>query len=149
MDHPDSVPENIAGTIALTVTLWTAFVVGASLAGAFHGLPTEELHALTAFASGFAVAAVFLDPAVRAYVVGYPALGTLAIALDAMAALWLWVALREGVSTAVLGTLPHTVTVFVVLPVAIAASLAWLTRPAPAKIRSREAKSPGATPAAT
>jgi len=133
METNTIVPEDARVTVGVAIAFWGATVLGASATGLFGKLAFEETAALIAFATIFALAAYFLDPSVRAFVDGLRHRAALAIAIDVAVALtWTYVpALLFGLPLA-----------------AVATATALTLRDAP-RVRSVEAKSPGARPAAT
>ncbi len=142
--------EDIRVTVITAVALWAAAVAGAAAAGLFGKLSVEEIMALIAFATAFALAAYGLDPGVRAFATRHPATSAAALILDAIAVVEVATVLRAANPDQVLGTLPHAAALLFFLPLAAVASIAALARLGEARrVRSARGKSPGASPAAT
>ncbi len=133
MDRTDIASEDTRITVGVALALWGGTVVGAGASGLFEKLAIEELVALAAFATIFALATYVLDPAVRAFVDARRHLWSAALVLDAAVAL----------------AYPHAATLLFVLPLAAVATLAALNRREAPRLKSARAKSPGASPAAT
>jgi hypothetical protein len=132
MNADQTLPEDARVTLGAAIAVWGATVVGAAASGLFELLVVEESVTLVAFATIFALATYLLDPAVRAYVDAFRYRAVIAIVLDVSVAL-AW----TSVPALLFG-----------LPLAAVATLAALAR-GKTRVTSREAKSPGARPAAT
>jgi hypothetical protein len=149
MDRRNSVREDTSITVAAVLVLWVLAVLGASVAGVFEKLALEEIAALSAFATLFAVGALRLDPELRAFTRERFVTMPVALVLDAILLIEASIALRGGIAPDALGTLPHALVLLFVMPVAAAASWAALERLGGRRVRSARGKSPGASPAAT
>ena len=142
--------EDMRITLISVVALWGSAVLGAALTGLFGKLSVEEIVALIAFATAFALLAYGLDPGVRTFVTRHPAALAVALVLDAIVAIEAALALGAGNPGEWLGTLPHPAALLFVLPLAAVTSLAALARLAAARrFSSARVKSPGGSPAAT
>ena len=122
MDRTPAAREDIAATVALTLVLWAAAVVGASAAGVLAKLALEELAALCAFATAFALGAYALDAEVRAFVRRHGATPLAAIVLDGVVALELVAAWHSATGVEALAALPHSAVLLFVLPLAAVAT---------------------------
>ena len=133
MDRTDFASEDTRITVGAALAVWGGTVAGAGASGLFEKFSLEELVALAAFATVFALVTYFLDPAVRAFVDSRRHLWVAAFVLDA------------GVALAY----PHAATLLFALPLAAVATAAALGRLGAPQLKSARGKSPGASPAAT
>ena len=131
--------EDMGRTLAVGLILWIGAVAAGGISGVFARFEPEERMALVIFGTLFAIAAYRLDDALRNFVRAMPRLGLAAAAFDG--------ALLAGFAT------PHREILVAAIPLAAAAHLALYDRgraaAAARPVRSPEAKSPGARPAAT
>ena len=134
--------ENTGRTLALGLGAWGVAVFAGAAVDAYAKLPLELFAALAAFGSIFAIAVFVLDPQVRRFVENARWTPVAAAVLAALGAADLALAPWDERILA----LPHAPLVLFVLPLALAANAAVWER---ALFRSRETRSPGATPAAT
>lgn len=145
MNRIPSVEEDTRLTILLALGLWAAGVVAGAAAGVFTRLGLELVVALAAFACAFAGAVYALDANVRAFTKARAdRLKTMLPLLASVAALDLAFTPWDER----LAAFPHAAVVLFVLPLAIVAGVALADARGVAALRSPEAKSPGASPAA-
>jgi hypothetical protein len=144
--------EDSARTIALALAAWGAAVAWAALDGVFARLDAPVAVALAAFAAAYAAGTYALDPGVRAFVhrASRAQLIFAAALADGLLLVVAAVALAHAHPLAALGHFPLALVAYFGMPLAGVAHLAALAAPAPAppRLRSSPARSPGATPAA-
>ena len=131
--------EDMGRTLALGLALWIGVIAAVTAAGVLAQLDAQERAALGAFGAIFALAAYKLDEEMGRFVRGARGLGVAASIFDAAVA----IALVMNFTGLLIAAGPFT----------LAAHLALYDRGllarAAAAVRSGEAKSPGARPAAT
>ena len=150
MDRIEIFHEDTRVTVMVVLALWLGAVLAGSGAGVFAKLATEEVLALAAFATAFALATYRLDAEVRRFVLAHWATLPAALVLDAVVGLDAIVAWRAAPASDLLGTLPHSAALLFALPLAAMTTAAAIERRRTRKkVRSAQPKSPGATPAAT
>ena len=146
-----SMQEDTPFTIAVALGLWGAGVAFASFAGVFTKLSPATFEALAVFAAAFAVASYFLDLRLRDFArrLQGRTLMEAVLAVDGLLLLAaVGLARADGAWRDSLAAFPFALAALYLAPIALVIHAAQIDRHR-LSVRSREAKSPGATPAAT